>query len=128
MLQLVTGRVWKGTAFGGYKSRVQVGQGGEGRGGEGSTIHSQPWCVCIAASSPAVVPTPPNRLQVPDLVELYQRGETMLDEYITHRLPFDGGCALALEGGARPDGASVICTHRANVTASCKNRHASCEN
>ncbi|KAI7836929.1 hypothetical protein COHA_009261 [Chlorella ohadii] len=47
--QLVTGRVWKGTAFGGYKSRVQV----------------------------------------PDLVELYQRGETMLDEYITHRLPFD---------------------------------------
>lgn len=88
VLQLVTGRVWKGTAFGGYKSRVQV----------------------------------------PDLVELYQRGETMLDEYITHRLPFDGGCALALEGGARPDGASVICTHRANVTASCKNRHASCEN
>lgn len=33
-------------------------------------------------------------LQVPDLVELYQRGETMLDDYITHRLPFDGegGC------------------------------------
>lgn len=26
--QLVTGRVWKGTAFGGYKSRVQVGYGG----------------------------------------------------------------------------------------------------
>ncbi|PRW60671.1 Alcohol dehydrogenase class-3 [Chlorella sorokiniana] len=47
--QLVTGRVWKGTAFGGYKSRVQV----------------------------------------PDLVELYQRGETKLDDYITHTLPFD---------------------------------------
>jgi len=33
--------------------------------------------------------------QVPDLVELYQRGETMLDEYITHRLPFDGACCAA---------------------------------
>lgn len=47
--QLVTGRVWKGTAFGGYKSR----------------------------------------LQVPDLVEMYQRGETMLDDYITHTMAFD---------------------------------------
>jgi len=47
--QLVTGRQWKGTAFGGYKSR----------------------------------------LQVPDLVEMYMRGETMLDEYITHTMHFD---------------------------------------
>ncbi|KAL4426032.1 hypothetical protein ABPG77_007828 [Micractinium sp. CCAP 211/92] len=47
--QLVTGRVWKGTAFGGYKSR----------------------------------------LQVPDLVELYQKGETLLDKYITHTMKFD---------------------------------------
>jgi hypothetical protein len=31
--QLVTGRQWKGTAFGGYKSRVQVGQGGGREGG-----------------------------------------------------------------------------------------------
>ena len=30
--QLVTGRTWKGTAFGGYKSRVQVG-GAVGGGG-----------------------------------------------------------------------------------------------
>jgi Zn-dependent alcohol dehydrogenase len=29
--QLVTGRQWKGTAFGGYKSRVQVGGGWAGR-------------------------------------------------------------------------------------------------
>jgi S-(hydroxymethyl)glutathione dehydrogenase/alcohol dehydrogenase len=28
--QLVTGRQWKGTAFGGYKSRVQVRGKGEG--------------------------------------------------------------------------------------------------
>lgn len=27
--------------------------------------------------------------QVPDLVEMYLRGETRLDDYITHRLPFD---------------------------------------
>lgn len=47
--QLVTGRVWKGTAFGGYKSR----------------------------------------LQVPDLVDLYQKGETLLDKYITHTMKFD---------------------------------------
>ncbi|GAB4822531.1 hypothetical protein N2152v2_009577 [Parachlorella kessleri] len=47
--QLVTGRSWKGTAFGGYKSRIQV----------------------------------------PDLVNLYMKGETMLDDYITHNLPFD---------------------------------------
>uniref|UniRef100_A0A7S1CTM3 S-(hydroxymethyl)glutathione dehydrogenase n=1 Tax=Picochlorum oklahomense TaxID=249345 RepID=A0A7S1CTM3_9CHLO len=47
--QLVTGRVWKGTAFGGYKSR----------------------------------------LQVPDLVETYMRGETKLDDYITHTMKFD---------------------------------------
>ena len=47
--QLVTGRVWKGTAFGGYKSR----------------------------------------LQVPELVELYMKGETKLDDYITHTMSFD---------------------------------------
>ncbi len=46
--QLVTGRVWKGTAFGGYKSRKDV----------------------------------------PGLVEKYMRGETRLDEYITHRMKF----------------------------------------
>jgi len=46
--QLVTGRVWKGTAFGGYKSRMQV----------------------------------------PGLVDLYMKGETKLDDYITHKLPF----------------------------------------
>ena len=33
--QLVTGRQWKGTAFGGYKSRVQVRVVGEGGGGRG---------------------------------------------------------------------------------------------
>jgi hypothetical protein len=27
--------------------------------------------------------------QVPDLVDLYMRGETRLDDYITHNLPFD---------------------------------------
>ncbi|KAL4855154.1 Alcohol dehydrogenase class-3 [Chlorella vulgaris] len=47
--QLVTGRSWKGTAFGGYKSR----------------------------------------LQVPDLVAMYQQGDTMLDSYVTHTLNFD---------------------------------------
>ncbi|KIZ06980.1 S-(hydroxymethyl)glutathionedehydrogenase / alcohol dehydrogenase [Monoraphidium neglectum] len=46
--QLVTGRQWKGTAFGGYKSRVQV----------------------------------------PQLVDEYLAGGTLLDKYITHRLPF----------------------------------------
>ncbi len=47
--QLVTGRTWKGTAFGGYKSRVQV----------------------------------------PQLVEQYMAGDTLLDKYVTHRLKFD---------------------------------------
>ena len=47
--QLVTGRQWKGTAFGGYKSR----------------------------------------LQVPDLVAMYMRGETKLDDYVTHVMNFD---------------------------------------
>ena len=47
--QLVTGRKWAGTAFGGYKSRVQV----------------------------------------PDLVTSYMKGETMLDKYITHNKSFE---------------------------------------
>lgn len=47
--QLVTGRQWKGTAFGGYKSR----------------------------------------LQIPDLVQKYMSGETLLDKYITHTMKFD---------------------------------------
>lgn len=47
--QLVTGRTWKGTAFGGYKSR----------------------------------------LQVPDLVDMYMRGETKLNDYITHVMKFE---------------------------------------
>ncbi|KAL6783698.1 GSNOR1 [Auxenochlorella protothecoides x Auxenochlorella symbiontica] len=47
--QLVTGRQWKGTAFGGYKSREQV----------------------------------------PGLVELYLKGETKLDKYVTHAFDFD---------------------------------------
>eukprot|EP00798_Chlamydomonas_sp_ICE-L_P010515 gene10515-7483_t len=47
--QLVTGRTWKGTAFGGYKSRIQV----------------------------------------PDLVNEYMAGTTMLDKYITLTMPFD---------------------------------------
>lgn len=47
--QLVTGRQWKGTAFGGYKSRIQI----------------------------------------PDLVNKYMLGETLLDKYITHTMSFD---------------------------------------
>lgn len=47
--QLVTGRTWKGTAFGGYKSG----------------------------------------LQVPQLVDKYMAGETMLDKYVTHTMKFD---------------------------------------
>ncbi|KAG2438339.1 hypothetical protein HYH02_010797 [Chlamydomonas schloesseri] len=47
--QLVTGRRWMGTAFGGYKSRVQV----------------------------------------PDLVNDYMSGTTMLDKYVTHNMKFD---------------------------------------
>lgn len=46
--QLVTGRVWRGTAFGGYKSRIAV----------------------------------------PQLVEKYLAGKTLLDKYVTHKLPF----------------------------------------
>ncbi|PNW76215.1 hypothetical protein CHLRE_12g543350v5 [Chlamydomonas reinhardtii] len=47
--QLVTGRRWMGTAFGGYKSRVQV----------------------------------------PELVQEYQAGKTLLDKYVTHNMKFD---------------------------------------
>jgi len=46
--QLVTGRTWMGTAFGGWKSRTQV----------------------------------------PELVARYMNKEVMLDEYITHTMPF----------------------------------------
>lgn len=46
--QLVTGRVWKGTAFGGWKSRDSV----------------------------------------PKLVDEYMKKKLLLDEYITHELPF----------------------------------------
>ncbi len=37
-----------------------------------------------------------SRLQVPDLVELYQKGETLLDKYITHTMKFDGALPLPL--------------------------------
>ncbi|KAI6657399.1 Alcohol dehydrogenase class-3 [Oopsacas minuta] len=47
--QLVTGRVWKGTAFGGWKSRDSV----------------------------------------PMLVDEYMKGKLMVDEFITHKLPFE---------------------------------------
>ncbi|XP_043273695.1 alcohol dehydrogenase class-3 [Venturia canescens] len=47
--QLVTGRVWKGTAFGGWKSKESV----------------------------------------PKLVKAYQNKELMLDEFVTHNMPFD---------------------------------------
>jgi len=30
-----------------------------------------------------------SRLQVPDLVETYMKGETKLDDYITHTMKFD---------------------------------------
>lgn len=53
-----------------------------------------------------------SRLQVPDLVELYQRGETLLDKYITHSMKFDGapsrcarctrcGCSAGIAAAAR---------------------------
>ena len=47
--QLVTGRVWKGTAFGGWKSKESV----------------------------------------PKLVVAYQEKKLMLDEFVTHNMPFD---------------------------------------
>lgn len=47
--QLVTGRVWKGSAFGGVKGRTQL----------------------------------------PDYVERYMKGEIKIDEFITHKMPFD---------------------------------------
>ena len=37
---------------------------------------------------------------MPDLVEMYQRGETMLDEYITHTMNFDGGWRLVWCSGS----------------------------
>lgn len=40
-----------------------------------------PLCACRATPRPSP--------QVPDLVELYQKGETKLDAYITHTMPFD---------------------------------------
>lgn len=47
--QLVTGRVWKGTAFGGWKSKESV----------------------------------------PKLVEDYRNKKLILDEFVTHEMPFD---------------------------------------
>lgn len=48
--QLVTGRVWKGCAFGGIKGRTQL----------------------------------------PGLVDDYLAGQLKVDEFITHRQPFEG--------------------------------------
>lgn len=101
--QLVTGRRWMGTAFGGYKSRIQVrcrfplllwlparpliacewgvfllmlcmhssclGLGG------------YPSHQCVTHASPSTH----HPLQVPDLVNDYMAGNTLLDKYITHR-------------------------------------------
>lgn len=62
--QLITGRVWKGTAFGGFKSRTQV-----------KLLASQVMlygrrCFC----------------QVPQLVDKYLAGELPIDHYVTHQL------------------------------------------
>ena len=40
---------------------------------------------------------------MPDLVDLYQRGETMLDAYVTHNMKFEG------EGGGGGGGPVVLC-------------------
>ena len=118
--QLVTGRAWTGTAFGGYKSRLQVCAGlgsvcacvcGGARrcrlgvvvwyevlhmAGAHGRERPAPAALSSNQSSPLAAHThthPPKLIrrhpQVPDLVELYLRGETRLDDYITHRLPFD---------------------------------------
>ena len=48
-VQLVTGRVWKGSAFGGVKGRSEL----------------------------------------PDYVDRYMKGEIMIDEFVTHEMPFE---------------------------------------
>lgn len=65
--QLVTGRQWKGTAFGGFKSRSQVRVSRE--------------LNIIAFSHHISI-----RLQVPKLVDSYLAGDLPIEHFITHQL------------------------------------------
>lgn len=73
--QLVTGRVWKGTAFGGFKGRTQV-----------------PWLVekyMKKVIPMTVVLVPPSTYQMENIVTVYfvflfTLQEIKVDEYITH--------------------------------------------
>jgi len=60
--QLVTGRQWKGTAFGGFKSRTDVR------------------CLALSFMTSQVCK------QVPKLVAQYMNGELPIDHYVTHEL------------------------------------------
>ena len=73
---------------------------------KGHTINCPP-CPAPPCALPRCAAGYKSRLQVPDLVEMYQRGETMLDEYITHTMPFDGGWAGGRAGGVPGWGAWV---------------------
>lgn len=44
-------------------------------------------CVCVPAH--CVAHTRPMHMQVPELVQQYMAGETLLDKYITHTMDFD---------------------------------------
>lgn len=65
--QLVTGRQWKGTAFGGFKSRSQVRVSRE--------LHIIDFSNHIS-----------TRLQVPKLVDRYLAGDLPIEHFITHKL------------------------------------------
>jgi S-(hydroxymethyl)glutathione dehydrogenase/alcohol dehydrogenase len=76
--QLVTGRTWKGTAFGGFKSRTDVSK------------NNHLICViCLACNesntcskeSPHFLQLP----QVPQLVDQYLSGDLPIDHFITHK-------------------------------------------
>ena len=94
---LVTGRVWRGTAFGGYQSRSQVRY---------ATCSSNV-CVCVCVYVCVCVSfflsltlslslsLSSNNInfylwpQVPDLVDKYTKGQLKIDEYITHSFPIE---------------------------------------
>ena len=70
--QLVTGRKWVGTAFGGFKSRSEVPP-------PPPPATSEAWAASLHGC---------GREQVPPLIDDYERGDLKLDHYITHR--FEG--------------------------------------
>jgi S-(hydroxymethyl)glutathione dehydrogenase/alcohol dehydrogenase len=86
--QLVTGRVWRGTAFGGYKSRVDVPKLVDRYRPSPLNPHACT-CVCLQHVTAVVQLGQTDGETSRADVHSYMKGEIKLDEYITHWLDLD---------------------------------------